>query len=585
MPFDPENRKDVSRLIESARRSRRKWADHRTIADKFQRVYVGRNYSEIRAPHSTPVNVVEQLVNIYKRALVPSLPSAFVRVDDPSLLGTRSKLELATNHTAREIGLESTMELVIFDALMLMAVVKVALKEADFRYQGYRHNEGQPFVDHILRDDWLHDYSAKSWEVMEYAGDRSFDVLEMVQDTYPKHADKLSAVELREFDQDTAGKGDPIDRTLAGGQRVSDYVGIWQIWKPREKMILVMPDDRGVPGLPVLESFAWEGPEVGPYHQLGFEFLPGSTIPLSPIATLFELAKLHGALFRKVARQSEHQKTVLGARRSSAADAAKLTRASDMEVVTVDDPSLIKDFRFNGADPATLQMESLVRQLFSEGAGNLQLLGGLGPQAETLGQDRLNAENASQRMKGMQKRVNGFLGGVFRSVTWWLFHDSRIDLPLIKPNPGAVAGIRLRLTPEDMEGDFLDYNIEVNPYSMQSRTPQEELNLLMNIMNTMVFPFPDQLAQQGVTINWPKLLRRVAELSNIKGIDEYLMFTGQAAPPKGSVGSPPQTIRFPGVPPANPGGREFQQAGGDMASVLRMISGQGGGQGAALASA
>jgi hypothetical protein len=573
MPFDPENPRDVSRLVTAVRKSRLKMGTHRELRNKFQREYLGTNYSDKGATKSVAPNDVEQFVAIHKQLLAPTVPAAFITVRDQALLGTRSKLELGINHLANEIDLETTFDLVVFDALLLMAVVKVGLVGKGPKYVSYRDDTGQPFVDHILQDDWVHDYGAKSWETMEYAGDQSFEPLELLKDTYPKHADVLTRADFTNEDGDT--RGDPIDRRLDGLERVEDYGSVWQLWLPRAGLVMVMAGGpRGMRKL-VLEATEWQGPETGPYHLLGFEFVPGSTIPLSPIATVFELAKLGGALFRKSSRQAEHQKTVIAARRSSASDARKIIGADDMEVVTADDPTLIKDFRFNGADPQTLQMGALVRQLFSQYSGNLNLTGGLAAQSETLGQDELLAAASSQRIKWMQKRVRKFTKGVFRDLAFWLFTDPRIELPLVKPNPGAAQGIRMTLTPEDMEGDFLDYNIDVNPYSMQSRTPQEELEILAMTFERFVLPYREDYQQQGVTINFPKLLRRVAELTNQKTIDEFLMFAGTAAPPKQSVGSPPQAVQRPSAGGQGGNGRQFQQAGGDLASVMSMISGQG----------
>ncbi len=583
MSFDPENTRDVSRLVKSVRQSRRQLSDHLKLRNAFQQEYLGHHYSDQGSAKSVAPNLVEQFVNIHKRILAPTAPSAFVTVRDQALLGTRSKLELGIDHVVREIDLESTLELSVYDALLLMSIVKVGITDETSSYSGYRHDEGQPFVDHILLNDWVHDYKAKSWETVEYAGDRSFEPLELLQDTYPKHADALHRAEFTSGGETYDSQRDPVDRRAEGGERVSDYTGVWEFWLPREGLILVMPDSSGQGGVQslVLEAKDWQGPEFGPYHMLGFEFVPGSTIPLSPIATVFDLAKLHGALFRKSSTQAEHQKTVLAARRgASAADAQKVAGAGDMEVVTADDPNMIKDFKFNGADPQTLQFGALCRQLFSTFSGNLELLGGLAPQSETLGQDKLLAENASQRLKTMQKRVQTFTKGILRDLGWWLFTDPRINLPLVKPNPGSSQGIQLTLTAEDMEGDFLDYNIDVNPYSLQARTPDEEFNLLMSLVQGVIMPFSDQLQQQGMSVNFPVLLRRLAELKNIKTIDEFLMFTGSAAPPDQRVGSPPEIIRFPGAASGGQGGprRDFQQTGSDMTSMLNMISGQGGGQ-------
>ncbi len=582
MPFDPENTRDVSRLVKSVRQSRKQLGDHLKLRNAFQREYLGAHYSDQGSVKSVAPNLVEQFVSIHKRLLAPTAPSAFVNVRDQSLLGARSKLELGINHLVEEIDLESTLELTTYDALMLMAIVKVGITNETTSYDGYRHDEGQPFVDHILLNDWVHDYKAKSWETVEYAGDRSFEPLELLQETYPEHADALHRAEFTSGGETFDSQQDPVDRRAEGGERVSDYTGVWEFWLPREGLILVMPDSPNQGGVQnvVLEAIEWQGPEFGPYHMLGFEFVPGSTIPLSPIATVFALAKLHGALFRKSSRQAEHQKTVLGAGRGKAADATKLVNAGDMEVVTVDDPNLIKDFKFNGADPQTMQFGALTRDLFSKFAGNLELLGGLSPQSETLGQDRLLAENASERLKTMQKRVKAFTKGILRDLGWWLFTDPRIELPLVKPNPGSSQGIQLTLTAEDMEGDFLDYNIDVNPYSLQARTPDEEFNLLMQLVQGVIMPFSPQLQQQGMTVNFPVLLRRLAELKNMKPIDEFLMFTGSAAPSGERVGSPPEVIKFPSAVSGGQGGpsRNFQQAGGDMAALASMLSGQGAGQ-------
>ena len=196
MPFDPENTKDVSRLVTAVRKSRLKLADHRKLRTKFLREYLGMNYSEQGASKSVPINLIEQFVSIYRRALVPTLPQAFVTVREQGLLGTRSKLELGINHLVEEIDLERTLDLAVFDALLLFAIGKVGKVDPEAGYRGYRHDDGQPFADHILNDDWVHDYAARDRETWEYAGDRSFPLLEELQDQYPKHADKLKKADF-----------------------------------------------------------------------------------------------------------------------------------------------------------------------------------------------------------------------------------------------------------------------------------------------------------------------------------------------------------------------------------------------------
>lgn len=573
MAFDRENQKAVNRLVGSLRWSYRQMAVHRNNRKDFQRQYLGRKYSTAGATKSVPVNLIEQFVNVYLRDLVPASPSAFVTARNASLSDVRTKLELGLNHLAREIDLETTLRFCVYDALMMMAVCKIGINAGQGARDsdGFLHDTGMPFVDHVLFDDLILDYAAKAWETMEYVGDGSEELLEEVRDLYPKHADALNATDFVGQSEEGDTPGDPVDRNPEQTERLNDYVRVWQVWIPGDNQIVLIPaDSRGFRNI-VLDQFEWQGPEAGPYRQLGFSPLPGSVIPLSPVSTLYEAVKLHDALFRKTARQAEHQKTVLMARRGSEKDARKLITAEDMEVITGDDPNMVKDFRFNGADPQTLQMAQMMRQLVSEAGGNTQLLGGLSPQSETLGQDKLLSAAASKRMASMQASVLKFTKQIFQDLAWWLHTDPLITLPLVTRIPGTDRQLTVNFTPEDREGDFLDYNIDVNPYSMQSRSPQEEFELLISVFQNFILPFEQQLAAQGMTVNFPAMIKRIAELTNLKSMDEVLMYTGASAQAPPTIGSPPRAQNKPQQRQDGQGGsqRQFQ----DMGSMMNMLMG------------
>ena len=82
-------------------------------------------------------------------------------------------------------------------------------------------------------------------------------------------------------------------------------------------------------------------------------------------------------------------------------------------------------------------------RILSRNAGNLDLLGGLSPQSDTVGQDELLASNASKRIADMQDRVTEFTTRIVKDLAWYLWNDPLIDLPLVKRLDGSdleIAG-------------------------------------------------------------------------------------------------------------------------------------------------
>ena len=86
----------------------------------------------------------------------------------------------------------------------------------------------------------------------------------------------------------------------------------------------------------------------------------------------------------------------------------------------MDDPQSINTFKFGGIDQQNLAFLLQVKNLFNYYGGNIDTLGGLGPQSSTVGQDRLISESASRRLADTRKR-RGFAGGVCSAVSHFIF--------------------------------------------------------------------------------------------------------------------------------------------------------------------
>lgn len=587
MPFNPKSEVDLGRLTRAMDWSRRKQEPYRTRRYKIIQQYVGHNYSDNGAKASVPINLVEQFLNVYIRQLIPETPAAFVTASNPGLSPRRAKLELALNQLAGEIDMATSLRRIVFEALVSVGIGKVGLNVSErYEWGGILHDIGQPFLDPVPLDDWVHDMGATHWGRIDFAGHKYRAPLEWVKDSKEfKNTDELAKTDLPRLNEGTDERVDQIARSSdsTGDDEIRDYIDLWEIWIPIENLILTLPAEQEHGGTAlnkILRVEEWQGPEQGPYHLLGFSDVPGSTMPLSPISTQLELHNLENALFRKASNQAKNQKTVGIVDKSAVTDADIIRDSNDMEIVGLDKPEGFRAERFNGADPSTVQMAQAVQGLFSQMAGNLDLLAGVAPQSDTATQDKLLASNASKRLAAMQQRVQVFTKGIFRDLGWWLWTDPLIEIPLTKRIPGTNQDITIHFTPEDREGDFFDYNLDVNPYSMQSRTPQEEMQTLMVIFQNFIIPFKGELQQQGVSIDFMKLLRRVSELTNFKSLDDFVRYldTPVRATDSGPKPTQNQTTTLPGLeqqrktslqPNAN---RSFQ----DIGSLVNMISGNGG---------
>ena len=90
------------------------------------------------------------------------------------------------------------------------------------------------------------------------------------------------------------------------------------------------------------------------------------------------------------------------------------------------------------------------------------------------------------------------------------------------------------------EGDFLDYNLDIDVYSMQSDTPSIHLQKLLTTLERVVFPVLPQIQAQGGSLDFPKLLETIGRLGDIPELADIVVFDGSAPPPPTTQGGSPQ---------------------------------------------
>jgi hypothetical protein len=123
----------------------------------------------------------------------------------------------------------------------------------------------------------------------------------------------------------------------------------------------------------------------------------------------------------------------------------------------------------------------------------------------------------------MQNITLDFTEGAIRSLSELLYTDPFITLPQTK-RYGNIE-VPILWTPEDREADFLQYNMKIEPYSLQYRSPSERLETIRQWMHQMVAPFAEQMMMQGIHVDFEKLNRIISEYSGLDELDDILIYT------------------------------------------------------------
>jgi len=533
---------DINKLRESINNSRRDLQAFRCSRADTIRQYVGNHYSDSGASDRVPVNFLELAINIYTQQLAARIPQVLVTTDIKELKPMAYTFELALNQLCKKINLGDTLREAVIDALFSVGIVRIGLeRKAQVNIEGYDKDVGQPFCEVVSLDDWVHDTTAVRLPQCQFMGHRYRLPLEMVKESPAfKNTAGLEASQKSGINEQGDTKVESLSHgAKAGVEEYKERIDLWDIWLPFEnKLITITAEDNDER---VIREVDWDGPDDGPYKILSFGIVPGNIMPLAPSALWMDLHQLANEMFRKLGRQTGRQKTILGVQAGNQQDGERIKNANDGEIIPMDNPDKAKEYRFGGIDQPSLAFLLQVKDLFVYLGGNLDSLGGLAPMADTLGQDQLLAQNASKRVIDMQDRVIYFTKEIVRALGYYLWHDPLIQLPLYKRVTGMEQiAVATNFNMDYQQGLFYEYNIDIEPYSMQHQSPQMKLQTITQVFQQFIAPFAPMMAEQGIGINFEALMKIIGKYSNVNELNEILEFAGPSIYDRPAVGSPPQ---------------------------------------------
>mgnify|MGYP003135097470 CR=1 FL=1 len=543
---------ELRRAIEWSDKRLKPFKQHRLEA---MRQFVGKNYSDIGGPSAkVPVNLIWLATTIYLRQLVPSDPKTLVLTTYPGLKPGALELEIALNHLLSEIQFADSIRTVVQEALFSMGVMKVGLEVRDVQNDlGWDHDAGQPFADAVLLDDWVCDMSATDYRQVGFSGNRYRMPYEFAMERagFSKKAlERLKPTSLSEFSGE-GGSGNYRSSSLSQGNAVytdeyGKFVELVDLWLPRENLYMTIQDVRAEG--PPLDVREWEGPEGGPYHLLRFQPVPGNIMSLGPVQQWVDLASGVNSIWRKLGRQAERQKEFYTVQGPSISDGETVKNVPDGNMISVQ--GKVETQRTGGIDQSNLAFAIHMQRALGYLMGNIDAIGGLSAQSSTYGQDQMLSQASGRMIDDMRQTLGAFQKRVFRDIGNYMWEDPYIEIPLVK-RPVEGVEIPFNWTPESREGDFSQYNIQIEPYSQRATTPEERLRKLMEFITTVALP-------AGFQLDPKKLARYVSKYTNLVELEDIMDLPPSSNPVETPGGSKAQnttrtyeTISRPG-PSAKP---------------------------------
>ena len=543
--MDPLDEKQVERLFKAADASYRNLEPFRKLNQALVREHAGSGYGQTGdIKFETMVNLMNQTVDAYTMSLVANRPRVLITTKYPQQKFFAKKFEQALNNLIEEIRLEETLARWVLDAFFGVGIIKIHLADsAPVQMENDTWMDpGIPYASNISLDNFVFDQAATHWKNVRFAADWYRIPFSHLEDGDMYLQDVVK--DLRPTSKFDITDDERLERISLGHETDADdfepMIDLADFWVPSDGKIYTYAIDPVQPfnprsladgsskqamALPVCEPLEWNGPEFGPYHLLGFGDVPENIMPTSPASHLNSLVKLINNIMRKSSRRAREQKQVNMYTPTGAKTARALKNANDGEWKETPDVNEVKAWASPGVDPQNHTFMLGCMDMFDRMAGNLQAMLGLGPQADTLGQEKLIHGAVSAKEAKMQLKVLGATTRVIRDLGFMLWTDSVKVMPQTYSVPGAPGyELDTTWTPDDREGDFFDYNHSIDIYSMAYRSPEQRAQALVATMTGLILPLEQQIMAQGGVIDIQVLCDTVAELTDQPYLKEIVKF-------------------------------------------------------------
>lgn len=559
-----------------------------------QALYAGHGYGTNEQEVDTPLNVYNLAIRIYQRRLISGDPRVNVLARSPKATPEAYELSLACEQLFREIALKETLKEVVHQGLESLGIVKVGVVSQDaHESQGFLHDGDQPFCDPILLENFAFDTNAKRWEEIDWCGDKyRIPVSDLADNpSYDQNVVRLLSgkgeqrkdEDLRQSTEDESVQRMGVPQSVFRDE-LRQYVTLWDIWLPREKLMVTLPADGQGQSLKVEQ---WIGPENGPYHLLRFDPIPGNIIPVSPGGHLESMARLLNRAIRKLGNQLDRQKTnpTITPAAANHGDDKTIQDANDGDVLQMMDPKNVGEVRTGGVDQQSYAFTQGMLSLYSWLGGNLDSLGGLASNADTASQQQMEIAGANGLIDELQDRFMEFLKGVLTDLAWYEYTDPTRIRKLTKRIKGTDIELPDReYGPDQRTRPFFLFEFNVDPFSVRQQPPEQRLQKIMDLLPRMaqIGQAAMVYAQAGIELDVESLWRTIIRYTGFTELSDILRSSGMPITAEPGGGSRMPSMNVGGTPReyirrnVSSGGGKTGFAPGQQALAMMMSGGAGG---------
>lgn len=536
--MDPYNEIHRNRLFKAAETSFRSLEPYRNLNRGLIEEYAGSGYGNPARPRQEILlNLMNQTVEAYTMALVANRPRIMVSTQKEELGCFAQQYQLALNNYIQQIGLEHKLRQWVLDAFFCVGIIKTHMADTgQVMLSGdVWVDPGKPYASNVSVDNWVYDASATKYAEVKFAGDlyrvphedlkSSIYDQDVVKDIQP--TSKFGSNEMRLA---MVGRGVEVDQ-----DEFEPMVDLADIWCPREGKIYTFPV-RSVSTFqmygPPVAVMDWDGPEFGPYHLLGFGDVPENVMPSSPASHLANLSRLINNLLRKQSKRSRSQKQLHLYSPSGADTAKKIQKGGDDQFIEAQNPEEFNTISVGGVDAALEQFRMSLLNEYNAAAGNPNAMLGLGPSADTVGQEQIIQGGVSNRLAAMKYRVVDSCVRLIRDLGHMLWHDQFLTIKGRVPlEMDGNYSVDMSWTPGDREGDFSDYDLQIDMHSLPYQGPDTKMRTVTDLITKIYAPMSQLLMQQGGSYDLQELTNFFAEMTNTPQLKKIVKFSSPIPDP------------------------------------------------------
>lgn len=521
-------------LVRAIKSSYASWETFRELNRELVKDYGGTHYSAGSSGTGRKnryLNLLGQALESYQMLLAYNRPRVMVSTMLPELHAFAKHFQYALNSMIKEIRLEETIQQWVLDAFFTMGIVKTHLADSHMveLEPDVWMDPGTPFASNVSLDDFVCDTGAKKLSEAKFMGDMYripyVDAIEMFGEEKMANYTPTSKYHVEGERLEDISRGIVVD-----DDEIEPMIDMADIWHRREGVIKTYVvhsrSEFVITGAPVAVE-EWTGDEEGPYQILGFIPVPENIMPGSMASQLELLDSLVNNLMRKSARQANRQKDVYTYTPAGAETARRGQRSDDGEFIQVTAQDDVGVMQIGGVNQGNFAFMGSSIDLFDRMAGNLQARLGLGAQTDTVGQEKLIHGAADNKTNYMRGQVLKAVTRLVKSLGLMLWEDAFKTIVTEIPVQGAEGySIVSEWRPGDREGKFLDYNFEVDVYSMQHQSPASKVQTINGLIAQVYMPMAQVLMEQGGMIDMFELTRTYAELLNLPELERVVKFQG-----------------------------------------------------------